>query len=187
METQKLIETIPSDELWSSVCLATKECRECRGEGETRYPDDNESRQTCTSCKGTGRILVLPGMQERCGECVVFEGTCAPTKNPQRVCDTPQHKGHMKIGREYCGDCHSTGWIAKCNLGALWAALPQEWMVDATKDDSSRSTVVSVLIPLYAEADTYISQSADIEKALLRAVAKALVAQGAELGGKEKP
>ena len=60
-----------------ALCEKTTECQECHGEGETHYPDDAESRQTCVSCKGTGhRYLLDPdgkfGLRVMCLYC---EGT----------------------------------------------------------------------------------------------------------------
>ena len=167
--TQPEVDAFSVDQLWDAEGLSTNACSCLNVSGlctpcelfVAELPFRYECPSDCLHCKDKGpepgRVWALPGMQEKCTYVARI-----PSLN------------HRK-----CMACHGTGWVAKRDLATLWAALPQEWMVDATKDDSSRSTVVSVLIPLYAEADTYISQSADIEKALLRAVAQALVAQGA--------
>ena len=167
---QQQIDALPVDQLWPVCCLAYTECKGC--DGGIVFP--------CHHCEGKGptpgRIWALPGMQERCESCLVFMGECLPPRTPQQVCSTPQHEGHKKVGRSYCGDCHGTGWVAKRDLGAL-LDLPQWRYIDINQEGDYAYTCRVVV-----GEEQHYGDAPKRSQALLRAVAQALVAQGAMLG-----
>ena len=94
------IDAFSVDQLWDAVCLAHRVCDGCNRLAET----------FCSECGGAGphlgRILALPGMQERCPGCGL-QCDCVP--------GTDYHcKSHVS--------CHGTGFRAKRDLGALLEA-----------------------------------------------------------------
>ena len=71
MTTHEQIDRLAETQLWDAVCLATKKCPECHGQGYTM-----PNYQNCSRCsdalllgkepirRGPGRVWTLPGIEE---------------------------------------------------------------------------------------------------------------------------
>ena len=114
----------------------------------------------CAHCEGKGpkpgRVWALPGTQEKC----------------HLLLPSGLHLDNCT------GGCHGSGWVAKRDLGAL-LDCPYWRYIDINQDDENAYTCRIVV-----DEEQYFGKAAKRSLALLRAVAQALVAQGAELGGR---
>ena len=196
---QHQIDALSVDQLRLAVCLATRECPgfqppEDKGDLSMHLPCEQgyiecgfeEFHYTggyCPHCgpnkgkgivhelcSGTGRVWALQGMQERCPwKANIFSD--AMHDNPNRKYDSVVIRGAQSFD-----PCHGTGWVAKRDLGALLAALfTWGWHVVNWYEGG-------VIIRRNLRTPLKLFGKGDSEQALLRAVAQALVAQGAALG-----
>ena len=106
----------------------------------------------------------LPEMQERCGCCHATDGE-------------PDYCG-LPLGSGPCVPCHGSGWVAKHDLEVLLAAIDEAGLLV-----SIRNTPSMTMARWEVELGDEPVYSDSLKQALLRAVAQALVAQGAELRG----
>ena len=155
------LNTFLVDQLRDAVCLATKECLYLApNQGTCR---DDSIGFVCSECKGTSRIWALPGMQERC------------------PASTGRWKDHDYYEAEDCPKCHGLGYVAKRDLGALLDTVRTSLSLNTAFQQTGfgqEAILYKHRLPIWHErayGDTN-------EEALLRAVAQALVAQGATLG-----
>ena len=170
---QQQLDALTIDQLWDAVCLATKECKSPHHWGPKGRP---LLCMECSEGKGPkpGLVWALPGMQEQC-PCLkafsVFDPICT------KCLPIGGFSKKVRNHTTECLSCHGTGYVAKRDLGALLeAALTMgEYISLEAVDDGERGWSACV-----GPNDYHSSSTA--EQALLRAVAQALVAEGAELG-----
>ena len=162
---QPNVDQLTEAQLWDVVCLATKECPCSPDSHQSSYLKascktcDKATKHSvlCELCLNKGpkpnRIWALPGMREPC-----WERGYAIERRPG-------------VQDSDCPKCHGSGCVAKRDLGALL-----DYVFEIRFVGDSCSVRMSVGAPPYAASGT------DRKAALLRAVAQALVAQGAKLG-----
>ena len=178
------IDAFTVDQLGDAVGLATNTC-------PVVWWEDAHA-VGCAGCKDKGPkpgfVWALPGMQERCECARQFQRVKDGIDPYAVVCEKCYAEGSHSQGCSM--GCRGTGYVVKRDPGALWESLPKRWAVSAETGDGSDTTVVSILGPgrdSQGRYRDYVSSGATLEQTLLRAVAQALVAQGAMLGGSHEP
>ena len=183
---QQQIDALSVDQLWSAVCLATKECpcNEChihytkQGQAMPVYDTAFHLGRECDNCAGKGPkpglVWALPGMQEATGHHLCKKhGHCvyAATHGPNE-------------------DCHGSGYAAKRNLETLLTVLVTVGIKPSLKfvaqDSKWRNASWEAHMRWYVNGvggETFAWDDSLPMPAILRAVEQVLVAQGAELGG----
>ena len=156
------VDALSVDQLWPACCLAHMVCPGSCINGE-------QPMTLCQTCIGKGpkpgRVWALPGMQERCPHTLTACHTTAwLLANPGKRCEP----------------CSGTGWVAKRDLGALLAAgaEPGHYAISLVALDAKRPDGFR----FRAWCRGYQGDGFEPTVACLRAVAQALVAQGAALG-----
>ena len=175
---------------WGAVCLATNVCPCLNAEGlcdrceefAADHSERDECPVGCLHCNGKGpqpgRVWALPGMQRMCTRC---NGKGLFIMEPRQQCTT----------------CNGTGWVTKRDLGALLQSLLDANFTFAIygpgvllNDEPSEYNGAEILVEIdelqenghQSLLKVKEGQSTILNQGLLRAVAQALVAQGAELG-----
>ena len=165
MVNQQQIDALSVDQLWDAVCLAHRECKGAQHEfdGSPHVSFASPCFQCYDKGPKLGRVWALPGMQKKCG-CLVWAGKQVPS-------DVLVADGLQEYHRKANIFCHGTGWVAKRDLGAL---LEFPYEIHFTRPPGKARCQI-----IYVSTQTGFGRNR--EQALLRAVAKALVQQGAEL------
>ena len=167
--SQQHVDALSVDQLWDAVCLSTRECPHWSHQSKSVFDAKNIADQEAhlAECPDPGRVWALPGMQERC-PCLTHsrDGVIDDLRN----CG---YAGPCELAGKHvsgCLICHGSGYVAKRDLGAL---------LDCLYDVRFLSRHCNIRI----RADSGWASAEGVTKtaALLRAVAKALLAQGAEL------
>lgn len=171
MSQQPDIDTASVEQLEVMVGLATKGCF-C---WHLIAKDEEAPQEDCSQCDGTGRVWALPGAQEECPHYFAVANYTEGVGLTLRACR--QYQTKCRTGQD---ECHGTGYVAKCGVEALLeAALTLSpigvdfWLPPGYEDHIVRCN----LHPASAAAKGESSK-----QALLRAVAKALVAKDCQLG-----
>lgn len=174
---QQQIDALTVDQLWDTDGLATKACNcpYCTfvapkewAKSAYRCGDATPHGLHC-DCKGTSRIWALPGMQEEHPDCKMLN-----QNEPGYGCDVIFKKLH--------GDCYGTGWVAKRDLKALLECL-HETEQNVIEFIGWFSGWTAGLRRFVGQATSdYYAAGSTAEEALLRAVAQALLSEGAVLG-----
>ena len=156
--THEQIDQLTEAQLWEAVCLATRDCH-CVDDGSLGKHCISCKASPCETCDGTSRVWALPGMQEKCRKC--------------------SGSGQWLVGRRWtfadavikepwyapCPICHGSGYVAKRDLGALL-------------DISFLCLGAHAVREIVNDTVNSMHDGIKAEQALLRAVAKALVARG---------
>ena len=153
---QQQIDALLVDQLWNSVCLATKECHRCGGTGaDNPVQPYGQEPNTCMCAidpngPQPGRVWALPGMQERC------LGALMATKESDAdyCCDFCGWEGGQGaahyIHDHDCERCHGTGWVlAEIHAETLQNAL-QELLASEMGD------TLQISFSYYNHADPFV-------------------------------
>ena len=163
------IDEATTEQLWWMVSMAKKDCLRCKGTGaDNPVQPFGQEPHTCLcaidpSGPGAGQVWALPGLQERC-----------PGLSYADHEDSPPD----------CRFCHGLGFVPVKDLGVLLEAalsfLDENGYVVIGR--TGKDGVALVGFPGKPQQEDRIWGAGEPRQALLRAVAQALVAQGAELG-----
>ncbi len=173
--TQPDIEAATEEQLWVRDGLATIICDSCDGSGYHGLEGSEEHpKHPCPKCKDKGpipgRIWALPGMQEKCLWC---SGAGQLT--------TGRSDSTNEWGAEFgpCAHCHGSGYVPKRDLWALVEKLNYISIDD--RGIGALGGRYYAEIRLEHGQRVWSGRGDTSAEALLRAVAKALQAQGATL------